>query len=1100
MHSVKSVVSFFVSSTRTRAALGVDFGATLVCAFILTGIGLRAAAADFKRVAYDDAGEPGQQAHLLDGDNFTFTNPGTDRQAARTCVFGDPLVFGYQDLNPRAVYQVKLGFFTDGPREMLVKAGTCELGKVAVQAGKSIDVQYTIPPAAYADGKLALELDRISGPNAVLSELEILSDDPKPVAMLATPAVPTPQLSPRPTAVAGCASVSLDLAGTWKFAESPQPDFAQSTPQDWKDIQVPGEWVMQGFTVKPGSAAGYHRSFKLPSDWANKRVILRCDGVYSDAAVFINGKPAGSHLGGFTPFELDVTALLKPTGENTIALAVTSESLADRLACGSQYACHPLGGITRKIKLFVLPVAHLSALRVATKFDSTYRDATLDLDTEASANAMLALTLTAPDGHSVPVTPECVAPGHVSIPVANPLKWDNEHPQLYTLSVQVRQGDQVVETVTQRIGFRQVEVRANQVFVNNVAVKLHGVCRHEVHPLLGRSLTTGLWRRDAEIYRDGNCNFIRTSHYPPDEEFIQACDELGLFVELEAPLCWVGHGSSNTYKNAPTTDGVLSYLLQANLETVAASYNHPSVIIRSLANESSWSGLFARVHAAVSLADPTRPATFHDQCIGSYNNHGSAEMPIANFHYPKLDGPAQAAAEKRPVQFGEYSHLNAYNRLELATDPGLRDLWGQYLYQTYEKMYAAAGCLGGSIWAAMDDTFYLPNGDTVGYGTWGPVDGWRREKPEYWNMKKTYSPLRVGHVGVSGNSVSIDVENRLRFSNLNEMKIAWQCGDQSGSASADVAPAAKGILTITLGAAPIPGATLALTFTDPRGFIADQFNLALAEPLQPAPQAATATTETGWQLDEKTGLISSINNIAVQGPQLMLLALNGTGDTQMTGATKVWQPFTEPCTGWVCDKLAKSPSAATVTGHYANAKGSFTYTIQPGGVVAITYDFTVTTALNPRQIGLVVTLPRECEVFSWERKGFWDVYPADHIARLKGTVKASEGFEATSVGPRSQPSHPWRLDNLPYGNNDFCSTKHHITTATLADTAGHGITVEGHGTQHIRCWRNDSGVHVLIADYSNGGSEPFLGGLTKADERPLKPGDKITGTIQLIVN
>ena len=112
-------------------------------------------------------------------------------------------------------------------------------------------------------------------------------------------------------------------------------------------------------------------------------------------------------------------------------------------------------------------------------------------------------------------------------------------------------------------------------------------------------------------------------------------------------------------------------------------------------------------------------------------------------------------------------------------------------------------------------------------------------------------------------------------------------------------------------------------------------------------------------------------------------------------------------------------------------------------------------------------------------------------------MKASPGFAATSVGPRTKPSHPWRLDRVPAGNNDFCSTKHNVITASLVDSKGCGLFVEGRGQQHVRCWQTDKAVNMLVADYSNGGSEPFLRGLAKLDDRPIKVGEVISGNVRI---
>ena len=150
-----------------------------------------------------------------------------------------------------------------------------------------------------------------------------------------------PRLSPLPD---NMERQQVSLNGQWLFHASPEKDFwRKERISGWETIEVPGEWVMQGFNVEKGKAAGYYRTFTVPESWKGKRVKLRCNGIYSDSRVYINGQEAGSHLGGFTAFELDVTALVEYGEENWMAVSVTSESLADSTSNGSRYAVHPLG-------------------------------------------------------------------------------------------------------------------------------------------------------------------------------------------------------------------------------------------------------------------------------------------------------------------------------------------------------------------------------------------------------------------------------------------------------------------------------------------------------------------------------------------------------------------------------------------------------------------------------------------------------------------------------------------------------------------------------------------------------------------------------------
>jgi beta-galactosidase/beta-glucuronidase len=126
-----------------------------------------------------------------------------------------------------------------------------------------------------------------------------------------------------------------------------------------------------------------------------------------------------------------------------------------------------------------------------------------------------------------------------------------------------------------RLGLRDVKVVGNQILVNGRPIKARGTTRHDTHPLVGRSLWSlapagGQWARDIAMFRDANVNYIRTSHYPPAEELMEAADELGMFIELEMPFCWA---SGNVGGAA------LNYTVQAQREAMVFNRNHPSVIL-----------------------------------------------------------------------------------------------------------------------------------------------------------------------------------------------------------------------------------------------------------------------------------------------------------------------------------------------------------------------------------------------------------------------------------------------------------------------------------------------------------------------------------------
>ena len=751
-----------------------------------------------RRVATNDCGVDNAQPFLIKGENGILPESFPGSKEAKTINVGNTLIYAFDQMDIQADYQMEVVYLADKRGEQRVVADGNEV-QAPVVLEKGVERRYVIdlPKKAYAYGQLVLVFEALNGDNAVVSELNLYSSNPAPLkpfegdrkkdlvhiqAYTVDTTVCAEKVLPiyaiKPHLVAGVYNPVLSLNGIWSFNEKPATYFYERKQmgQEWKPIVIPGQWSMQGFQVDSAAFGGYQTTFTLPADWSGKRVKLRFDGVSSESVVYLNGKEIGSHMGGMTAFELDVTNGLR-SGENVLALRVRSESLADMLGSLTQYAAHQLGGITRKVTLFAVPEVHLSDLRIVTDLDDAYKDAELKVYvsvTNASANVQKNLSVRlSVSGEPVVLSqaiPEIAAgstwSGWLTGKIASPKKWDSEHPNLYTLKVELGTSEKIVEQVKKRFGFREIQIQGNRMLVNGKAVKLKGVCRHEMHPLTGRVMNPALARKDIELYRDANCNFIRTSHYPPCEEMLEVCDELGMFVEVEAPVCWLGHHANENWKVLDYREQkYYPYVLQVNMEMIQFYRNHPSIIFWSMANESYWNKEFAQVQVYMEKADPTRPLTFHDQGYGGFNNQGST-APISNIHYPGPDGYKVAAKSDRPMTYGEYCHLNVYNRSELVTDPGVRSDWALALAPTWENMYKTPGVLGGSIWSGIDDIFQLPNGDAVGYGAWGPIDGWRRPKPEYWDMKKIYSPIRVTTKTLSpAKELVIDLENRYTYTN-----------------------------------------------------------------------------------------------------------------------------------------------------------------------------------------------------------------------------------------------------------------------------------------------------------------------------------------------
>lgn len=1056
-----------------------------------------------RRVATNDCGVDNAQPFLIKGENGILPESFPGSKEAKTINVGNTLIYAFDQMDIQADYQMEVVYLADKRGEQRVVADGNEV-QAPVVLEKGVERRYVIdlPKKAYAYGQLVLVFEALNGDNAVVSELNLYSSNPAPLkpfegdrkkdlvhiqAYTVDTTVCAEKVLPiyaiKPHLVAGVYNPVLSLNGIWSFNEKPATYFYERKQmgQEWKPIVIPGQWSMQGFQVDSAAFGGYQTTFTLPADWSGKRVKLRFDGVSSESVVYLNGKEIGSHMGGMTAFELDVTNGLR-SGENVLALRVRSESLADMLGSLTQYAAHQLGGITRKVTLFAVPEVHLSDLRIVTDLDDAYKDAELKVYvsvTNASANVQKNLSVRlSVSGEPVVLSqaiPEIAAgstwSGWLTGKIASPKKWDSEHPNLYTLKVELGTSEKIVEQVKKRFGFREIQIQGNRMLVNGKAVKLKGVCRHEMHPLTGRVMNPALARKDIELYRDANCNFIRTSHYPPCEEMLEVCDELGMFVEVEAPVCWLGHHANENWKVLDYREQkYYPYVLQVNMEMIQFYRNHPSIIFWSMANESYWNKEFAQVQVYMEKADPTRPLTFHDQGYGGFNNQGST-APISNIHYPGPDGYKVAAKSDRPMTYGEYCHLNVYNRSELVTDPGVRSDWALALAPTWENMYKTPGVLGGSIWSGIDDIFQLPNGDAVGYGAWGPIDGWRRPKPEYWDMKKIYSPIRVTTKTLSpAKELVIDLENRYTYTNLNELQVNWVYGEEKGSIFVDLEPGEKGQLRVRP-VHPEKANELYLSFVDPRGFTADEYLIPVGRQIQNESQVLAAVPTrlkekkdrymiTGkdftCEISRISGQILSVKKgkkeVLNGGPWLMALPLTSGGYYPNHNANT--PAFNDLCSDWKVEKVDAvregNDVVVKVKGAYKEFAGSYDLKVNANGELSVVYAFDALEDVNPRQWGLVFEAPVSLDQTFWRRDGLWSVYPSDHISRPVGEASLFYEGLPKKVDPHTEPAWSWSMDYNELGSNDFRSTRRNIWYAGLRSMNGSKITVPSNGRQHWR--------------------------------------------------
>lgn len=597
----------------------------------------------------------------------------------------------------------------------------------------------------------------------------------------------------------------LSLNGEWRFVlvspEQPGPAGSFFVPEfscsDWPSIAVPSNWEFQGFEKSvyesPSDSIGLYRcTFRIPPAWLDRHVILRFDAVLFGFECWVNGHKAGSNASGFTPVEFDITPYIARDRENVLAVRVSKRSHGYEFDCHDDWAW---SGIFRDVTLKARPNVHVDDLTVTTVAGDP---------AEVRVRAEIAAYAGTVPGSGLFWTGRlCDAEGRCvgefdapvagvgenarTISVSSPHLWNAESPYLYHLHVVFRDANGPLEEVSRAVGIRTVSVVDGVLELNGTPIKLHGVDRHSTHPATGRVLSEEQQQQDIALMKAANINAIRTSHNPPEQRFIDLCDEKGFYVICEVPF-----GGNGIHLDDPSYQPDL--LARADA-TVLRDRSHPSVIIWSIGNENPYTPLVGETVKRVKTLDPTRPV-----CLPEMNNYAvKVAETLPDFvdifapHYPMENQLHDWARElKRPVMATEFCHAlgNAFE--------GLRPLW--------EVMWNNERLAGGCIWHWCDQGVYRDadpgefDADLAGplegkvyltrdrlidsygkMGTDGIVYADRRPQVDYWQTQAVFSPVQFADCVVAvkpgAQSIPVSVTNRYDFTDLSADHFQWRLFD-----------------------------------------------------------------------------------------------------------------------------------------------------------------------------------------------------------------------------------------------------------------------------------------------------------------------------------
>ena len=588
----------------------------------------------------------------------------------------------------------------------------------------------------------------------------------------------------------------ISLDGEWLFHWSRNPeerpvDFYRDDydATGWDKVTVPGNWQTQGHgtpiyininypfmrnrpsvTTEPpkdwtayenrNPVGSYVTQFNVTKEMLSKNLILHFGGVHSAFYVWVNGQKVGYSQNSMSPAEFDVTKYVDE-GNNRLAVEVYRWSDGSYLEDQDMWR---LSGIYRPVQLWVRPLTHISDYNVAAEPNADYSKAQVkalvslcNVGDKAVDGLQAILKI---DNHEIKGTVDQLSVGDTTKVALNytinkPLLWSAEKPNLYPFSVELRnQKGQVIEHFDYHLGVKKVEVVGEVFKINGKNVKLRGVNRHDHHPKTGRFVDNTTYEEDIRLMKQGNVNFLRTSHYPDREYLYELCDRWGIYVMDEANHETHGYGYANRVMGEDLTFQKAHVDRAESL--VKRDFNHPCVILWSLGNEGAVGPNIEAMYNKVKELDTTRPP-FYDS-----DRRYSCIWDDSYLYPDDLRREAQKVSDK-PFMMREYAHA-------MGNSCGnLKEYW--------DVIYADSSICGAAIWDWVDQGLKLTPGETeFKYGgDFGdqPNDGPfcingliapdRKPHPHYYEMQYVYQPLQFVQEGDS-----IRIINRDYFTSIDE--------------------------------------------------------------------------------------------------------------------------------------------------------------------------------------------------------------------------------------------------------------------------------------------------------------------------------------------